>query len=136
MAIFETGAITTVPNLLDALASFCVSNFNAVEGSGRRVHLQLDSDVFMNFRASVAENINNGTSNIVAGSNSLLVVGSTSYNGANSWLMQPGKPYIAGGGSGDLPRMVGMIGISGAMPAYYFFACHRSVSVVNVWQGY
>jgi hypothetical protein len=36
--------------------------------------------------------------------------------------MQPGKPYIAGGGSGDLPRMVGMIGISGAMPAYYFFA--------------
>ncbi len=139
MAIFQTGAVTTVPNLLDIIAAFAVANgftqnYNAVEGSGRRVHLQLSSDVFINLRALVNESINNGTVNLANNVNGLVMSGSTGYSGAASWLMQAGKPYYDFlNGNGHVPKLVGMMGISGAMPAYYLFA---RGSMIYCWLEY
>jgi hypothetical protein len=135
MAIFETGASVSMPALLDALADFCVDNgwtqnANAVEGSGRRVHLQLDSDVFINLRALVTENPNPGSGSGVS-VDGILVSGSTGYSGAATWCRQAGAPTAV---SEPLNiKLAGIIGILGAVPAYYFFARD---SMIYVWVEY
>ncbi len=131
MAIFETGVVTSIPNLLDALADFCVANgwtenFNAIEGTGRRVHLQLSSDVFINLRALVNEAAQPSGFPPVSG---LAINGSTGYNGALAWYNQTGAPTDGV----TTYRMAGMMGISGAMPAYYF---HAREDMIYVWLEY
>lgn len=142
MAIFETGAVTSVPNLLDALATFCAANGwsvnkNDLEGSGRRVHLQKGSDVFINLRALVneyAQSAFNTFGNQVSG---LAVNGSTGFDNGLAWYKQPGYPnngVLSGGSANEFTaRMAGMMNISGAIPAYYF---HARGDMIYVWVEY
>lgn len=132
MAIFQTGSETSVPNLLNTLAAFCVANgwtqnFNAVEGSGRRVHLQLSSDVFINMRALVNESPN--TVRSLPAVSGLNICGSTSYVGGTHWWNQTGFPTTS---TANDAQMAG-ITHSGAVPTYYFFA---RGNMIYVWLEY
>lgn len=142
MAIFETGAVSSVPNLLDALATFCATNgwtvnSNAIEGSGRRVHLQKGSDVFINLRALVAEFAQSAFNTFGLATNGLAINASTGYDSGQPWYKQPGYPNngaLSGGSANEFTaRMAGMMGISGAIPAYYF---HARGDMIYVWIEY
>ena len=121
MAIFQTGAAVSSPALLDIIVSFAVANgwtavYNAVEGSGRRAHLSLGSDVFINLRALVSEYpIDNIRSSIADG---IVIGGSTSNSSAGVWCQQPGAPHKADVLSIGITGIVQMT----AVPAYYLFA--------------
>jgi hypothetical protein len=132
MAIFQTGAAVSMPALLDTLATFCVANgwvqnWNAVEGSGRRVHLKLGTDVFINLRALVGEQANGSGVNV----NGISISGSTSYDGAQTWVRQPGAPHTTVGVTDVM--MTGIGGVLGAIPTYYFFA---RGNMIYVWVEY
>jgi hypothetical protein len=142
MAIFETGAVTSVPNLLDALAIFAAANgwtvnSNAIEGSGRRVHLQKGSDVFINLRALVNEFAQSAFNTFGSAVSGLAINGSTGYDSGQPWYKQPGYPnngVLSGGSANEFTaRMAGMMGISGAIPAYYF---HARGDMIYVWIEY
>jgi hypothetical protein len=131
MAIFETGASTSLANFLDALATFCAANGwivsqNGLEGSGRRVHLQLDSDVCINLRSYNAE-----TGIPAFGTVPLTCIamnGSTGYNAAQAWYNQPGYTYVQA--TAGKAFSVGVPCSSNSIPTYYFFARD---SMIYVW---
>jgi hypothetical protein len=120
MAIYETGATTGVNDLIDKIRAFAVTNgwtnnSFVAEGAGFRLHLQLSTDVFVNFRSLVAEASQPSGAVITA----LAMNGSTGYNGSNPWYAQPGAALISGGAP-NRPA-VGIVG-SGAFPTYHLFA--------------
>jgi hypothetical protein len=120
MAIYETGATTGVNDLIDKIRAFAItngwtSNSFVAEGAGFRLHLQLSTDVFVNFRSLVGE-VSQPTASITTG---LALNGSTGYNGASAWYAQPGSALFSGGGTNKpTPGIVA----SGAFPAYHLFA--------------
>lgn len=121
MAIFQTGSAVSASALLDIIVDFAVANgwtevYNDVEGAGRRAHLQLDSDVFINFRATVNEAPNGVYSGAAYG---ISMAGSTSNSSSGVWCRQPGAPH--NGADVDRIAIVGIANMT-AVPAYYLFA--------------
>jgi|SRR5882724_557650 len=120
MAIYETGATTGVNDLIDKIRAFAVTNgwtnnSFVAEGAGFRLHLQLSSDVFVNFRSLVAEASQPSAPSITG----LAMNGSTGYSGASAWYAQPGAALISGGAPNRVA--VGLVA-SGAFPTYHLFA--------------
>lgn len=124
MAIFETGASTGVADMLDKICVFAAANgwtvnSNVVEGSGRRAHLQLGTDTFINLRALVAEYAQGSSSfgGLVSG---IALNGSTANSGGTAWFDKTGAPHDGAGT--PTYKMAGAMNIGGGISSYYLFA--------------
>lgn len=114
---YETGTALSPPDLLDKIRNFCANNGWTVnsfanDGTGKRLHIQRATaaagTVYFNFRSYVAE----------SSKNSIQMNGSTGYNGASAWNLQPGVPTPPTG----TDRGESGIGLTGAINSYHFFA--------------
>jgi hypothetical protein len=121
---YETGSATGVNDLVNKLATFIEANgwtrdSLGDEGTGRRYHAH-NGSVYVNMRSFNSEAV---TTNIQNGSNSTLShsiafnVGS-GYSGASAWYNQAGTPQ----NSAAVKSTSGVHLITGAIPAYHFFA--------------
>lgn len=129
---YETGAATSPIDLLDKLRLFCLANgwttnlYAAGTTNTQRLHMQKGSDLFVNLFAT-----NNGTMPAINGTSAtnstyaLAVNMSDGFNSANAWERQPGAPF------GSSYYRAGMMSqLTGAMPAYHFFAYADSSDVL------
>lgn len=91
---YQTGTAVSATAVLDQLASFLVAqgwmtNLNAAEGTGKRVHAS-KGGVTVNLRSAVAEsNVFTSQSGAFTG---IGINISTSYAAASAWYAQPGAP--------------------------------------------
>jgi hypothetical protein len=126
MAIFQTGAATSMDDLIDivrvfALANGWTENMNVAEGTGRRVHLQKSTDIFVNLRTITSEVVQSSSFN--SSTTGICLNMSTGFDNTKAWYAQPGAPQNAGTGSAPYPQYTGAgVNFSGAAPSYYLFA--------------
>lgn len=131
---YETGSATGVNDLVNKLATFIEANgwtrdSLGDEGTGRRYHAH-NGSVYVNIRSFNSEAV---TTNIQNGSNSTLShsvafnVGS-GYSGASAWYNQAGTPQNSSG----VKSTSGIHLVTGAIPAYHFFAHNSGDSIFVV----
>lgn len=133
----ETGSATSVLDLLDKLKDFLVAEGWTVNrydspGTGRRLQVQLSTDVFFNLRAHSFEFISTtSTAGSCEGNNGvrsygLFVNGSTGYSSGSDWFNQAGAYQD----TNSIYRIAGIEGLSGAIVSYSFFQFDECVYVV------
>jgi hypothetical protein len=120
---YQTGSAAGATDLLDKLRIFCASlgwtvNMNSAITNGLRVHLQ-KGGLYVNLQATQdAVNPINGSS---LASYSVCLNMSDGYSSGSAVFSQPGAPAGLGGCMSEL---------TGAMPAYHFFAYGDSDDVL------
>lgn len=131
---YSTGSATNVSDLLTKLEAFMgvngwTTDSFATEGSGKRLHAHKGS-VYFNARAYVAETPDSAilpTFGSPASCSALAFNISSAGTGGTRWFDKTGTPV----GTSSRYATAGLDGITGAIPAYHFFA-HNSGDAILV----
>lgn len=122
---YQTGSAASATDLLGALRSFAAANGWtedrwAANGAGYTLSIHKGT-AYLHFRSAVNEILRVGYSNVTG----IAVSGSTGYDGAKSWYLQPGAPTD----SASTSIFNGIYGI-GASNNYWLFA---NTSPDSIW---
>lgn len=129
---FATGAAISPVDLLDKLQAFLVaqgwaSNLYAVDGTGKRAHLNKDG-LFVHLRSAIAENAWHSHYNSLPAASSIAMYITPGFSGSAAWDDQAGGPVT--GDSNAWPIGVAMVLPPGPVLNYYFFATGDDIVVV------